>query len=317
MSKIIYKYNPDTLNYERVYSSVGQRVWTVFKQLTFGIIIGGALFSFADYSFDSPIKKQLKKENKLLLTQYQVLSKQLDQNEQILAELEDRDDNLYRSVFNAEPIPSTIRRPGYGGVDRYEHLLTLNNPELVVSTSAKLDMMTKQLAVLSNSYDELTQMVKTREDRVKCMPSISPLSSKYSKGIGSGFGLRVHPIFGDRRPHTGVDLNALAGTPIQATGGGTVEFAGWQGGYGYTIVIDHGFGYKTLYGHCRELKVRVGQTVSRGAIIATVGSTGTATGAHCHYEVMSKGKHDNPAKYFFMNLTPKEYEKVLFDSENR
>jgi murein DD-endopeptidase MepM/ murein hydrolase activator NlpD len=160
-------------------------------------------------------------------------------------------------------------------------------------------------------------MVKTKDERIKSMPSIMPLSPKYCKGIGSGFGLRVHPIFGDRRAHTGVDLNAVSGTPIQATGGGIIESAGWEGGYGNTIVIDHGFGYKTRYGHCRELKMRAGQAVTRGAIIATVGSTGTATGSHVHYEVMINGTHDNPAKYFFMNLTPKEYEKMLFDSENR
>ncbi|MDR0833465.1 MAG: M23 family metallopeptidase [Candidatus Symbiothrix sp.] len=317
MSKSFYKYNPDTLSYDKVYPSVWQRVWSIFRQLFLGILIGGILFAVADYSLDSPIKQQLKKENKLLLTQYQILSKQLDQNEQILSELEDRDDNLYRGVFNAEPIPSSIRKPGFGGTNRYEHLLTMNNADLVIAITAKLDMMTKQLAVQSNSYDELTEMVKTKEERIKNMPSIMPLSPKQSKGIGSGFGLRVHPIFGDRRAHTGVDINAASGTPIHATGNGVVESAGWENGYGYTVVINHGFGYKTRYGHCRELKVRAGQKVTRGLLIATVGSTGTATGNHVHYEVIVNGQYDNPAKYCFMNLTPKEYEQMLFDSENR
>ncbi|GHT53226.1 peptidase M23 [Bacteroidia bacterium] len=317
MSKIIYEYNDDTLNYDRVYSSVGQQVWMAIKQLALGIIIGGILFYVADYAFDSPIKKQLKKENKLLLTQYQLLSRQVDKKEEIVAELEDRDDNLYRSAFNAEPIPATIRRPGIGGSDRYEHLLTLSNSDVVVSTTAKVDMMSKQLTVLSKSYDELADMVKTRDLRVKCVPSISPVSSKYNKGIISGFGMRFHPVLKYKRPHKGVDLNANAGTPIQATGDGKVEFVGWQGGFGNVVVINHGFGYKTRYGHCREMKVQAGEIVKRGAVIATVGSTGTATGPHCHYEVLVRNEQENPAKYFFMNLTPAEYEKMLFDSENK
>ena len=149
---------------------------SLFRHLFVGIIIGSSLYAAADYTFDSPIEQRLKKENKLLLTQYQVLSKRIDQDEQVLSELEDRDDNLYRSVFNAEPIPSSIRKPGFGGTNRYEHLLTMSDADLVISTTAKLDMMTKQLAVQSNSYDALTNMVKMKEERIKGMPSIMPLA---------------------------------------------------------------------------------------------------------------------------------------------
>jgi murein DD-endopeptidase MepM/ murein hydrolase activator NlpD len=317
MSNIFYKYNPQSLSYERVYPSTKQRVWAVFRQLSIGILIGGALFAVTDYSFDSPMKQQLKKENKLLLTQYQILSERIDENEKILAELQERDDNLYRSMFNANPIPSSIRKPGVGGTDRYEHLVTMHNSDLIISTTAKLDMMTKQLYVQSNSYDEITELIKTNEERIKHVPSIMPLSSKQMKKISSGFGMRVHPIYGNLRRHTGIDLNANIGTPIYATGNGTVESAGWEGGYGYTAVIDHGFGYKTRYGHCSELKVRAGQKVVRGQEIAAVGATGAATGPHLHYEVLVKDLYDNPAKYFFMNLTPEEYEQILFEAENR
>ncbi|MDR0864083.1 MAG: M23 family metallopeptidase [Candidatus Symbiothrix sp.] len=317
MSTVFYKYNPHTLNYERVYPSVKQRVWTVFRQLAIGILIGIILFAVTDHYFDSPMNQQLKKENKLLLTQYQILSKRIDVNEKVMEELQQRDDDLYRVMFNVDPIPSSIRKPGVGGVNRYEHLLTLHNSDLIISTTAKLDMMTKQLYVQSNSYDELTELIKTKEERVKNIPSIMPLAAKQKKGISSGFGMRIHPIYGNARMHTGIDLNADPGTPIYATGNGVVESAGWDSGYGNAVVIDHGFGYKTRYGHCKEMKVRPGQKVIRGQKIATVGSTGAATGPHVHYEVIVRDKYDNPAKYFFMDLDPKEYEQMLLEAENR
>jgi murein DD-endopeptidase MepM/ murein hydrolase activator NlpD len=317
MSTVFYKYDPHTLNYERVYPSAKQRIWAVCRQLLIGSLIGGSLFAIAIYALDSPREQQLKKDKKLLLTQYQILSKRIEENEKVLEELQQRDDDLYRILFNAEPISSSIRRPGVGGSNRYEHLLTMPNPDLVISTTAKLDMMTKELYVQSNSYDELGELIKTKEERIKNVPSIMPLSSKEMKGISSGFGMRIHPVYGNARMHTGIDLNANPGTPIYATGNGVVESAGWDGGYGNTVVIDHGFGYKTRYGHCRELKVHVGQKVVRGKEIATVGATGTATGPHVHYEVLVKGQYDNPAKYFFMDLSPKEYDQLLFESENR
>jgi murein DD-endopeptidase MepM/ murein hydrolase activator NlpD len=317
MSKIFYKYNPQTLNYERVYPSTQQRIWAVCRQLFIGIAIGGCLFGIATYAFDSPKDQQLKKDNKLLLTQYQILSKRINENEKILDELQERDDDLYRIMFNADPIPSSIRKPGIGGTNRYEHLLTVPNSGLVIATTAKLDMMTKQMYVQSNSYDELTELIKTKEERIKNVPAIMPLSSKQMKGISSGFGMRIHPIYGNVRMHTGIDMNAGTGTPIYATGNGTVVSTGWDGGYGYAVVIDHGFGYQTRYGHCSKMLVKPGQKVVRGQEIALVGQTGDATGPHVHYEVLVKGQVDNPAKYFFMDLTPEEYDRMLFEAENR
>ena len=317
MGKIFFKYNSQTLSYERVYLSVKQRIWGFFRQLCIGILVGAVLFSVAFYSFDSPKEQQLKKENKLLLTQYNVLSKRIDENEKILEELQQRDDDLYRSMFNANPIPSSIRKPGVGGTNRYEHLLTVSNSSLVVATTAQLDMMTKQLYVQSNSYDELTELIKTNDERIKHIPAIIPLNNKQMKGLSSGYGMRHHPIYGVYKPHTGVDLNANTGTPIYATGAGVVEFADWRSGYGYAVIINHGFGYKTLYGHCSKMKVEPGQKVVRGQEIALVGATGAAIGPHVHYEVIVNGNYDNPVKYFIMDLTPEEYGQMLYEAENR
>jgi len=317
MRKIFYKYNSDTLSYERVYLSIKQRILTVLRQLGIGFFIGGGMLAIAFFYFDSPKEQQLKKENKLLLTQYQILSKQISENEKILEELQQRDDDLYRTMFNANPIPSSIRKPGVGGTNRYEHLLSFPSSGIVIATTAKLDMMTKQLYVQSNSYDELTRLIKTSEERVKHIPAIMPLSGKQMKGMSSGYGMRFHPIYGGIRPHTGVDLNANTGTPIHATGAGIVESAKWEGGYGYAVVINHGFGYKTLYGHCSKMTVHPGQKVVRGQNIALVGSTGASRGPHVHYEVIVNGAYDNPVKYFFMGLTPEEYSQMLYEAENR
>jgi Membrane proteins related to metalloendopeptidases len=317
MSKVYYRYNPDSSSYERVYLSKVQRLWTVCRHVFIGSLIGVIIFMISTYVFDSPLEKQLKKENKLLLTQYQILAKRIDENQKILADLQERDDQLYRATFNAEPIPEAIRRPGFGGTNRYESLMNMPNSDLVISATQKLDMMTKSLYVQSNSYDELTELLKTKEERMQCIPAIMPLSSRNFKGMTSGFGVRVHPILKTLRPHTGVDLSADRGTPIYATGDGVVEKARYEGNYGNCIVVNHGFGFQTLYSHCKDMNVKVGQKVKRGQQIGTVGTSGMADGPHVHYEVRVKGRLDNPVKYFFLDLAPEEYDEMLFISENR
>jgi murein DD-endopeptidase MepM/ murein hydrolase activator NlpD len=296
-----------------VYPTAKQRIWSVFRHLFIGIFIGGVLFAVAMYTFDSPKEKLLEKNNHLLQAQYQLLSKELNEHEKILDELQQRDEDLYRLMFNAEPIKDTIEAK----VHRYDHLLNVPNAKFVIATSEKLDQLTHQLYVQAVSYDDLMVLIQTQKERASHIPSIMPLSSKQMKRVGSGFGMRLHPIYGDFRMHTGIDLNAPEGVPIYATGNGVVESSEWESGYGYAVVINHGFGYKTRYGHCSKLIARAGQQVVRGQEIAKVGNTGASTGPHVHYEVIIKGQFDNPAKYFFMDLTPEEYDMMLFEAENR
>ncbi|MDR0686049.1 MAG: M23 family metallopeptidase [Dysgonamonadaceae bacterium] len=317
MATTKYHFNKNTLTYEQVKLSVRQRIWVVMTHLISGIGVGVVFFLVSTYFFDSPYERQLKKENKLLVAQYKVLSRRMDENQKVLDDLQERDNHLYRAIFNAEPIPESVRRPGYGGTNRYESLLDMPNSNLIVSTTQKLDMMSKELYVQTNSYDEIVELIKTKEERMNCIPAIRPISGKDMKGVSSGFGMRLHPLWGDIRMHTGIDINANAGSAIFATGNGTVDAVGWDGGYGYRVIIDHGFGYKTLYGHCKTTLVRQGQRVTRGQKIATVGMTGDASGNHLHYEVRVKNKCDNPAKYFFMDLTPEEYDEMMYISENR
>jgi murein DD-endopeptidase MepM/ murein hydrolase activator NlpD len=266
--------------------------------------------------FESPMESQLRKENKLLQTQYEVLSLRLNNAFDILNDVQQRDENLYRAIFQAGSIPESIRKLGFGGTNRYEHLMSLPNPDLVVATTQKMDMLTKQLYVQSNSLEELVNMGKTQEERAKCIPAIQPLSNKDFARTASGYGMRIDPIYRTPRFHGGMDFSAKMGTEIYATGNGVIVFAGWKQGYGNCIMIDHGFGYETLYGHLSSFKTRVGQKVTRGEVIGFVGNTGKSTGPHLHYEVIVRGRRDNPSKYYFMDLTPEEYDQMIQIAEN-
>ncbi len=258
----------------------------------------------------------MQKENKLLQTQYEILSLRLNEALDVLNDVQLRDENLYRAIFQTESIPESVRKAGFGGSNRYEHLLTLSNPELVVSTTQKMDMLTKQLYIQSNSLEELINLGKNQEERLKCIPAIQPISNKDLRQTASGYGMRIDPIYRTPRFHSGMDFSARQGTEIYATGNGVVTFASWKQGYGNCLVIKHGFGYQTLYGHMDKFKARVGQKVTRGEIIGTVGNTGKSTGPHLHYEVMVRGKYDNPSKYYFMDLTPEEYDRMIQIAEN-
>lgn len=314
--KAYYLYNPNTLSYERVYPSAKDRFFTVLRHLSTGIAFGVATFFAMMHLIDSPKEALLIKENKLLQTQYEILSLRLTDALEVLSDIQQRDENLYRSIFQAESIPESIRKSGFGGTNRYEHLMSLPNSELIVATTQKMDILRKQLYVQSNSLEELINIGKTQEERLMCIPAIQPIANKDLRRTASGYGMRIDPIYRTRRFHAGMDFSAKVGTDIYATGNGVVTFSGWKQGYGNCLVIDHGFGYETLYGHMNKFQARVGQKVKRGEIIGYVGNTGKSTGPHLHYEVLVRGKNDNPAKYYFMDLTPEEYDRMIQIAEN-
>ncbi|MBP1616421.1 MAG: putative peptidase [Bacteroidetes bacterium] len=309
--KIYFRYDPQTLSYERVYPSHKSRFFAVVRHLTSGILVGYGVFWLLMYFTDSPKEKMLNKENKLIKAQYELLSKRLDEVSLVINDMEQRDDNLYRAIFHADPISSTIRNSGYGSSNRYQHLQGLSGSELIIQSTKKLDLISKKIYIQSNSFDEILDMVKQQKNRIECIPSIQPVANKNLKEVASGYGLRIDPIYGSRRFHAGMDFTANIGTPVYVTGRGRVIYADWKQGYGKCIIVDHGFGYQTLYAHLSEYKVRAGQAVSRGQQIGKVGNTGKSTGPHLHYEVHVQGKPDNPAKYYFMDLTPAEYDNML------
>jgi hypothetical protein len=287
------------------------KVITVFRHLISGIVVGiGALIAFV-YFFGTPWGEARKKEKQLILTQYEVLSKRADEMSKVLRDIQQRDDNLYRAIFHADPIPTSIRTSGVGAPGRYDYLTELSSPELIIQTTKKIDYISKQIYIQSNSFDEVLSMAKNQKDRLKHIPSIQPVPDKYLKQIASGYGPRIDPIYGTARFHAGMDFASNIGTPVYVTGDGVVTLANWKQGYGKCIIVDHGYGYGTLYAHLNNYKVRYGQKVTRGEQIGEVGNTGKSTGPHLHYEVHVRGVPDNPAKYYFMDLSPEEYDKML------
>ena len=315
--KAYYFYNPNSLTYERVYPSAKERFFAVLRHLSFGILIGAGVFFAFIHLFASPMEALLRKENKLLQTQYEVLSLRLNDAIAVLDDIQERDDNLYRAIFQTQAIPEYVRKPGIGGTNRYDYLMSLSNADLVIATTKKMDILNRQIYVQSNSLDELISIGKNLEERNRCVPAIQPLSNKDLKRTSSVFGMRLHPIYKTLQHHSGMDFTAPTGTEIYATGAGKVIFSDRKQGYGNTIIIDHGFGYKTLYGHNDKNLVRVGQNVVRGEVIGLVGNTGLSDGPHLHYEVHLNDKPDNPVKYYFMDLTPEEYDQMIQIAENR
>ena len=311
MRKVYYIYNPKTRTYDRVYPTVRQRALSIARRLFVGMGLGAASFIILLLIFGSPSEKELRIENSRLLAQYNVLSHRLDEALGVMSDIQQRDDNLYRVMLQADPIADPVRKAGYGGTNRYEELMDMANADLVVNTTQKMDMLDRQLYIQSQSFDEVVALCKEHDDMLKCIPAIQPVSNKDFKKTASGYGVRVDPIYKTTKFHEGMDFSANIGTPIYATGNGTVTKAGWQSGYGRVVVINHGYGYETLYAHMNKINVRVGQKVTRGEVIGEVGNTGKSTGPHLHYEVHVKGRVVNPVNYYFMDLNAEDYDRMI------
>lgn len=311
MRKVYYIYNPKTRTYDRVYPTVRQRALSIARRLFVGMGLGAASFIILLLIFGSPSEKELRIENSRLLAQYNVLSHRLDEALGVMSDIQQRDDNLYRVVLQADPIADAVRMAGYGGTNRYEELMDMANSDLVINTTQKMDMLDRQLYIQSQSFDEVVALCKEHDDMLRCIPAIQPVSNKDLKQTASGYGVRIDPIYKTSKFHEGMDFSANIGTPIYATGNGTVTKAGWQSGYGRVVVINHGYGYETLYAHMNKINVRVGQKVNRGETIGEVGNSGKSTGPHLHYEVHVKGRVVNPVNYYFMDLNAEDYDRMI------
>jgi murein DD-endopeptidase MepM/ murein hydrolase activator NlpD len=312
MSNFNYKYNTKSLTYEKVTVTIRRRIWQALSYLAIGLVFASVTIFFAYKYFDSPKEKQLEREISQLTLQYDFLNNHINQVSEVLADIEERDNNIYRTIFEAEPIPASIRQAGYGGVDRYKELQGYNNTELMVETRKRLDRVSKQLYIQSKSFDEVVGLVKNKEKLLASIPAIQPISNTDLRHQPSGFGWRTHPIYKTPEFHPGMDFAATQGTEIYATGDGTVEEADAMAqGYGNHVVINHGYGYKTLYGHMVKFIVRPGQKVKRGQLIGYVGSTGLSTAPHVHYEVIKAGVKTNPINYYYNDLTPEQYQKLI------
>lgn len=312
MSKVKYKFNTKTLTYERVRVTFKQRLLQVLSYLGIGLVFAVVIILLAYRFIDSPKEKQLRREAEVLQLQYDLLSKKMNQVEEVLNDLQDRDDNIYRVIFEAEPIPNSVRQAGFGGSDRYTNLEGYDNSKLMIEVTKRLDRITKQLYIQSKSFDDVVKMAKNKEILIASIPAIMPINNKNLKHAPSGFGWRTHPIYKTQEFHPGMDFTAEQGTPIYATGNGVVENAdaGAQG-YGNHVVVNHGFGYKTLYAHMSRMAVKPGAKVNRGDLLGYVGSTGLSTGPHLHYEVIKNGEKVNPINFYYNDLTPEQYQIML------
>jgi murein DD-endopeptidase MepM/ murein hydrolase activator NlpD len=267
---------------------------------------------FAYTYFDSPKEKQLRREIEALTYQYEILNERMERVASVMQDLQERDDNIYRVIFEAEPIPSEMRNAGFGGIDRYRELEGLSNSDLLISTTKKLDQLSKKIYVQSKSFDEIVKMANNKSVLLASIPAIQPISNKNLRRMASGFGYRTHPIYKTTHFHTGMDFSAPVGTPVFATGDGVVYRADILAkGYVKHIVINHSFGYKTLYGHLSRFAVRAGKKVKRGDLIGYIGSTGMSTAPHLHYEVIRNNQKVNPVNYYYNDLSPEEYQAMI------
>ena len=322
MSKVKYYYDSENLAYRKI---------TVKKRKRFGylalFLLSSGLFGMLSFIvllntpyFETPKDRLQAREIENLQLRYNLLNKKMDQIEEVMANIEARDNDIYRVYFNTSAIPMEQRKAGFGVINRYKELEGYNNSELVVNTTKRVDILSKELVVQSKSLDEITKLAKEKEKLLAAIPAIQPVRNENLRAVASGFGYRSDPFTKVRKFHAGMDFSSKIGTPVFATGDGIVDRAdNTASGYGNHIVIRHGFGYETLFGHLSRYNVRPGARVKRGDIIGFVGSTGRSEAPHLHYEVRKNGEVVNPLNYYYGNISAAEYVAIskLANQENQ
>lgn len=307
-----YVFNPKTLNFDRFKEPLGNRVGRVIVFLLTTIVFAFFIVLLIYFFFGSPKEKMQAREIEYLKLQYEILDDKLDDIEVLLEDMEQRDNNVYRMIFEAEPVPSSLRKSGFLKADRYEDLYGYKNSDMVLAVATKLDVIASQLYYQSKSYDEVFRMARNKAQMLACVPAIIPVKESEIRQISSYFGYRTDPVYKISKFHSGIDFAAAVGTEVFATGDGevvSVEQNHW--GYGNMITLDHGYGFKTNYAHLSMFAVKKGQKVKRGQVIGYVGNTGKSTGSHLHYEVLKNDTPIDPINFFFNDLSPEEYEKIL------
>lgn len=308
MAKVKYYYDSVTLSYRKIRTKKGEKFRNFVFMLLAVVVIMFAGFVVLTSIFESPKEKELKRELEFVKLNEELHSKKIAQLENILAEIQDRDNNIYRMYFEVNPIPLEQRKAGFGGVNRYKVLEGFDNSDMIIDVSKNLDILSKQLYVQTKSLDEIVKLAEAKEQLLAAIPAIQPVKKEDLTRMASGYGWRRDPFTKARKRHFGMDFSAPIGTPIYASGDGVVIRADQNSaGYGKHIRIDHGFGYVTLYAHLSKYNIRRGQHVKRGDLIGFVGSTGRSQGPHLHYEVIKNGYNTNPINFYYGNLSPEEF----------
>ncbi|MDC0514963.1 M23 family metallopeptidase [Flavobacteriaceae bacterium] len=317
MSKVKYYYDPETLSYRPIEITNKKRISNVVLFILASFVFGlsSLLILLNSDWINTPAEISQKRALENYELQFEILSKKLNQIEAVVENIEERDNNIYRVYFEASSIPEEQRRAGFGGVNRYKNLEGYDNSDLIINTTKRLDVLSKQTVVQSRSLDEIERLAENKAELIEAIPSIQPIKNQDLTRMASGYGYRTDPFTKKRRFHYGMDFSARKGTPIYATGNGVVKRAdNRSSGYGKHIRIDHGFGYISLYAHLSKYNVRRGQRVKRGDIIGYVGNTGRSVGPHLHYEIFKDKKKINPLNFYYGNLSQKEFDALLTQS---
>ncbi|WP_298265491.1 M23 family metallopeptidase [uncultured Lutibacter sp.] len=311
MAKVKYYYDPDTLSYQKIKVRKREKFRTFMLMVLAAFIFMILGFVVFTPVFESPKEKELKRELEFVKLNEELHSKKIEQLGKILAEIQERDNNIYRLYFEVNPIPDEQRKAGFGGVNRYKALEGFNNSEMIIDVTKNMDILSKQLYVQSKSLDEIVKLAEDKEKLLAAIPAIQPVENKDLTRMASGYGWRTDPFTKARKKHWGMDFTAPRGTPVYATGDGVIVRADQaSAGYGKHIRIDHGFGYVSLYAHLSNYNVRKGQKVKRGDLIGFVGNTGRSQAPHLHYEIFKNGNRINPINFYYGNLSPEEFEAM-------
>lgn len=312
-----YIFNTQTLRYEKAVVSWGGRILRFLAFMVAALVFSLGISTIYYKFFDSPKEKILKGELSQMQDQYYILNREVERLSGVLEELHYRDGNIYRVMFEADPLSEDVWQAGSGGINKYRSLEKYDNGELLKDAAMKVDKLKKQMVIQSKSYDQIAEMIQNQQHMLVSIPSIQPISNKKLERLASGFGYRIDPIYKITKFHEGMDFTAPVGTEVFVTGDGTVEVVNYSfKGYGNEIVVNHGYGYKTRYAHLSKFKVKPGQKVKRGDVIGNIGNTGKSTGPHLHYEVLKSGSAVNPVYFYYNDLKDAEFQKMIELSNN-
>lgn len=312
MKKIKYYYNTNSLRYEKLVTPFRVKLLRILGFLAGAIVTALIIVAIAFQVIDSPKEMLMRQENERIKGDYRLLNNKVKSIQQQMAELEKRDNHIYREIFEANPVPDSARAKRMEKQQEAQLVESMEDNELAYSIAATLDKMMNRIAFQKKSYLEIESMVKDKEKMLAATPAIQPVSNKDLSRVASGFGYRIDPVYKTVKMHAGLDFAAPQGTPIYATADGVVRLAGNTGnGYGNHVIINHGYGYETLYGHQYRIKAKVGQKIKRGELIGWVGSTGKSTGPHLHYEVRKNKRHIDPIYFFYNDLTPEQFDRIV------
>ncbi len=314
MTKVKYYYDPDTLSYRKIEPKKSKKIRNILLFGAGSLLSGllGLLLLLNVNVLNTPKELSLQRELKNYELQFEILSRKMAQMDEVLANIEERDNNIYRIYFEANPIPEEQRRAGFGGINRYKSLEGFNNSDMIIGATRRMEIVQKQMVIQSKSLDEITKLAAEKEKLLASIPAIQPVNNEELTRMASGFGWRSDPFTKARKMHWGMDFTAPRGTPVYASGDGKIKRADNRAsGYGKHIRLEHGYGYMTIYAHLSRYNVKVGEQVKRGDLIGFVGSTGRSEAPHLHYEVWKDGERINPINFYYGSLSAEEFENML------